>query len=143
MQRLKQVLADYALSAPKFGQDVTADRSSGDAAVAAQRKRDGVGRLRKDVQAIIERNNKYFRVCFGSVVLLYVAMILAVIIFVAKTGVVAGSLAGSGTAFAWIVRKMIMLWKEKVASELVLALAANLNPDDLKPILEVLVRTMK
>ena len=51
--------------------------------------------------------------------------------------------AVTGISFLGLIAQMVRLWKVKVMSDMVLVMAGNLNPTDLRPIIESLLSSLK
>jgi hypothetical protein len=99
--------------------------------------------LRSQISEVGKSNTSYFRVCFILLVVLFLGCGALVFNFLnepSKAGAVFGV---TGLSFLGIIAQMLRLWKQKVASDLTLALASSLPPQQLLTALETILKELR
>ena len=143
MKKLSDVLSEYAGSpefggkSPEFGDEMDLKKLAYDEAAKERRAES----LKKDVHAISEQNRTYFFICFSALVALFVGACLLVVFSLDNPDRVKAVLAASGISILGVTTQMMKFWKEKVRAELMLALVNGINPGELKPILEIILKS--
>ncbi len=100
-------------------------------------------KLEQDLRAVKRDNTKFFVICVIMVVFLFLVSIGVVLTNLSKPDVIKIVMATFGVSCAGLITWMIRLWREKSNTELVLALAINMNDlETLKTIVAVLVRKL-
>src|SRR4051812_14102987 len=136
--QLQRRLSEFALAAPQMGEAV-----SGALAAQRQPEPEQLSTLHSDVSKISSSNGVYFKVCFGSVVLLFIAEGISVVAFSSDPDKLKAILAVTGVSFFALIARMLKFWKEKVQSDITLALIASLRPEDVRPTLEIMLKGFK
>jgi hypothetical protein len=121
--RLKQVLK-YYVSGVQMG-DSTVLRSR-DAELAS------------GLAAVSQTNQLYFQLCFGALLLLFAGSSVLVFRFINDPGRLGLLFTATGISIAGLVAQMVSLWKQKVTADLVAVLARDLQPTDVRAVIEVL-----
>lgn len=101
-----------------------------------------VDKLRKELQAVIRTNTNYFLVCVAMTLGLYIAALWVVFDNLDDKGTLQIAFAMFGLSLAGMVRMMIGLWREKVATETLLTFVGAVDDKFLKSIIEVFLRQM-
>lgn len=99
--------------------------------------------LGSQLQQIVQRNNKVFVVCVVMILLLFAANLTVVLLHHDNLKLVVGTSGIFGISAAGLIAQMIKLWREKVATELVLGLLPALDPALLKTVITALIRKLK
>jgi hypothetical protein len=100
-------------------------------------------KLKRDLTSVKKDNTKFFVLCVIMVFLLFLVSVGVVLTNLSKPDVVKLVMATFGVSCAGLITMMIRLWREKSNTELVLALAINMNDmDTLKTVLAVLIRKL-
>src|ERR1700682_5234306 len=131
---LRAALAGFALSftgAPRFGGEAKSEPP----APSPQQ----VELLRRDLERIVSSNESYFRICVGLLLILFAGSCLFVYQSLADPKHIAAVFAATGVSVTGVITQMIRLWKEKVNSDLLLALTGTLSPIDLKKVVDSLL----
>jgi hypothetical protein len=137
MKNLKDVLAQYSAEGPRFGDGAI---PLGGTAPAVSPT---IQSLKADLEAIRKRNTTYFVCCFVLLVLLFGTCFVLVIFALRNPTLIQSALAATGLSFFGIVAQMLKLWKEKVASDLTLALIADLKPENIPSVLGVILTGLR
>lgn len=136
MNDLRRVLSNFATDTPKLGRG-RADKVVGESAVRL------ASDLRSSLQAVSRRNQAYFWICISMVLILFVAACWMSVTHLQDPSYVRNVFAVTGVSFVGLIAQMVRLWKTKVLSDMTLVLAGSLNPDDLRPIIKVLLTSIK
>ena len=131
MPNLREVLSNYAPPAPHFGP-----------AVAPPRPFDADA-FRSDLKAVSDNNKKYFNMCFGFLIALFLLECVFAWRFASEPSKVTGIFAVIGTGILGLVTQMVKLWKEKVNSDLLLILASALPQEQVKTVIQILLEKLK
>ncbi|MGC2112375.1 MAG: hypothetical protein WA655_22845 [Candidatus Korobacteraceae bacterium] len=126
----KQLLAKYGPEGPVLG-------TRREETVWSSRE------FRADLKAVGNRSNVYFLVCVGMVVVLFGAGFVWTIIHSHQSNQTRAAFGAGGVALVSAFYKMMRLWKDKLYTDLLLVLAANLNPEQTKQVLEIILRKLK
>lgn len=94
--------------------------------------------LRDQLEAVRRGSRTAFAIATGMLVVLFVLCCCLILTYVGRPSVISGVLGASGLSVMGIVSQMIRLWKEKVASDILIALAMNLPDSELRTIIKVL-----
>jgi hypothetical protein len=117
--RLDNALLSFTQVSPHFG---PADE-------AADQQRD---QFRKDLRAISESTNRYFVICVALVLILFAGACALGAFKLNHPAEITAVFGATGLSFSGIFRQMLRLWKEKVNTEMLIALAGNLETADLR-----------
>jgi len=96
--------------------------------------------LRRSLERISKSNARYFKLAVALAVAAFVVECALVFLWINNPILIGSVLAGVSGGFALLVKQISQRWKEKIASDLLLVLAANLRPQDLKGITALLLR---
>lgn len=127
---LRSVLEAFRPPAPEFGEGE----------LAGTEAHDDVSVFRGNLQSVSRANRSYFLICVAFLVLIFAASAYLIIHFMDRPSSAAAVFTITGVSFGGITTQMTNLWKRKVASDMLLVLAGQLNPADLKSIADVLLR---
>jgi hypothetical protein len=83
-------------------------------------------------------NHFYFQVCFAVLLLLFTASCALVVKVMDDPGRLGALFAVTGVSIVALVAQMVSLWKQKVTADVVALLARNLQPRDVRGVIEVL-----
>lgn len=137
MNDFRAVLAKYSARSPKLG--VEEARQPQDAASLQGATND----LRGGLSAVSSKNRAYFIVCVVMIAVLFVASCWVSVTHLQDPSFIRNVFAVTGISFLGLIAQMVRLWKVKVLSDMTLVLAGNLNPGDLRPIIEILLSSLK
>lgn len=135
MDSLRAVLAQYAAASPKMG----AQAAQPAAADAVAKTND----LKSSLQAVSRNNRAYFLVCVFMIAILFVAACWISLTHLQDPSFIQGVFAVTGVSFLGLITQMVRLWKTKVLADMTLVLAGNLDPADLRPVVELLLNSLK
>jgi hypothetical protein len=99
-------------------------------------------KLAPQLQQVVQRNDKLFMMCVSMIFILFAANLTVVIIHHDNLKLVAGTSGIFGISAAGLIILMIKLWREKVATELVLGLLPALEPAVFKTVITTLIRRL-
>src|SRR5262245_22059674 len=88
-----------------------------------------VERLKGELGAVSRANEHFFAVCVVRILALFLAALWAIIRYAANPDAVRIAFGAFGLSVAWMIRVMIGLWREKVATDMALALVGALDVD--------------
>jgi hypothetical protein len=127
MSKLKKVLASYV---------------SVEMATLGGRKTRSIDseHLRKDLTQIIRGNNGIFITCVVMILFLFG---IPVWIALTQPQLIKAGVGVFGVTAGGLIVQMISLWREKVATELVLGLIRDMDPSHLETVISALVKKMK
>jgi hypothetical protein len=94
--------------------------------------------FRSEIEAVRSGSRSAFNIAVGMLVVVFVIACAVVLAFVNKPSVIAGVLAASGVSITGVVTTMIRLWKQKVASDILISLAMNLSDDNVQAVINIL-----
>jgi hypothetical protein len=137
MNDLRVVLAKFSEKSAKLGGE--AAPQSGDPKVLQS----AANELTANLQAVSAKNRTYFLICVSMVVLLFIAACWLSLTHLQDPSFVRNVFAVTGISFVGLISQMVKLWKIKVLSDMTLVLAGSLNPGDLRPIVEILLSSIK
>jgi hypothetical protein len=137
MSDLYQVLAKYSVQAPRFG---AKDPSDAGASPELQTTNDD---LRRDLKSISDKNRSLFLICVAMVLVLFIGSCWLVLKYLQNPSFIKSVFAVTGISFLGLLSQMVRLWKGKVISDMILVLAGSLKPGDIRPLLEILLRSLK
>ena len=83
-------------------------------------------------------NQFYFQVCFALLLLLFTVSCALVVKFMDDPGRLGALFTLTGVSIVALVAGMLALWKEKVTADVVGLLAHNLQPGDVRGVIEIL-----
>jgi hypothetical protein len=112
MNNLKSVLAAYAPSPDVY--------LGGDSKNDLPRDR-----LRKDLLAVSDKNKSFFYIGVAMLVILFLAALGLVWMWRDKPQLITGVFAATGVSITGIIATMFSHWKEKVRSDMLLALLSG------------------
>jgi hypothetical protein len=78
------------------------------------------------LRGLSRRNEKYFRVCIGLLVVILLSSLCFVILFRNQPAIIAGVFTALGASAYGGVRQMVQLWREKVATDVLVELVTVL-----------------
>jgi hypothetical protein len=96
--------------------------------------------LRNDLREISESANRYFLICVGMVLILFAGACVLVILRAGHPAEITGIFGATGISFYGIFRQMLRLWKEKVNTDVWLAVSATLDTADLRKMAQALLK---
>jgi hypothetical protein len=105
-----------------------------------RRKPTDLEAFRRDLQQVSASNRAYFIICVALLLILFVGAGWLVLRSVDKPNQIAAVFGVTGISFMGIFSQSVRLWKEKVNSDLLIVLAGNLRPQDVKGIVDLLLR---
>lgn len=127
MTSLRPVLAKHRLDASLGGVDVSVSRRE---------------TLRADLAAVSSRNTTLFWVCFGSLIVLFALSLFVVLRYIEHPDRIAAVFGVTGLSVLGVVTQMVRLWKEKVSADLLLVLAASFKHEDIRAIIDILLKKL-
>jgi hypothetical protein len=136
MKDLRAVLAQFAADTPKLGGKRVAELGDQNATGLASE-------LRNSLQEVSGRNRTYFWICIVMILILFIAACWISLTHLQDPSYVRNVFAVTGVSFLGLISQMTRLWKTKVLSDMTLVLAGGLNPDDLRPIIKLLLTSIK
>src|SRR5512140_3758185 len=96
-----------------------------------------VERLREQLRHISRANEHYFGACVVMVMTVFIAALWVALRYADHDGAVKLAFAALGASMIGMLRVMVGLWREKVATDVLLALAGSLEGDHLRSIIAV------
>jgi hypothetical protein len=136
MDNLRKVLAKFAADTPKLGGERPAELGDQHAVRFASE-------LRNSLQEVSGRNRAYFWICISMILILFIAACWISMTHLQDPSYLRNVFAVTGISFVGLISQMIRLWKTKVLSDMTLVLAEGLNPSDLRPIIKLLLTSIK
>jgi hypothetical protein len=115
VSNLKKVLDKYL---PVLERDVTAGGSK------------AVQELSDRLHGLVRKNNRYFWVCVALLVIVLLASLGLVILFRNQPAAIAGVFAALGATAYGGVWKMVQLWREKLATDVIIDLLREMTVPD-------------
>jgi len=106
---------------------------------AEQKPEEADGVLRQDIRNVISSDTKYFNLCIGILILLFIGAVSLVLFNLSHPGNVTAIFSATGISFAFLLKQMTALWREKSHAEVAYSLATKLPPEDLKAIISILL----
>jgi len=132
VKELQRVLARHVVGSPTLG--------------AAEGRRhtqaDDLQDLRSDLNRISARNLTFFWICFGALCVLFAASGVILVKYMGEPKRLESIYAVTGLSILGIVAQMVKLWKEKTSADLILVLVRRLKPEDMRGILEILLKNL-
>lgn len=126
MSDLKTVLTKYA--------------PSPDVAFGGKKKDLPREQLRKDLLAVSDKNKSFFYVGAGMLVVLFIAALALVWVWRERPQLITGVFAATGISITGIIATMFSYWKEKVRTDMLLALLGGTeDTETLKNVIGTLV----
>jgi len=136
MNDLHGVLAKFAADTPKLGGERAAEAGDQNAVGYASE-------LKNSLQEVSDRNRVYFWICISMILILFIAACWISLTHLQDPSYVRNVFAVTGVSFVGLISQMTRLWKTKVLSDMTLVLAGGLNPRDLRPIIKLLLTSIK
>ena len=136
MNDLRAVLAKFAADTPKLGGERAAELGDHNAVRFASD-------LRNSLQEVSGKNRVYFWICISMILILFIAACWISLGHLQDPSYVRNVFAVTGVSLVGLISQMIRLWKTKVLSDMTLVLAGGLNPGDLRPIIKLLLASIK
>jgi hypothetical protein len=102
-----------------------------------------VSALQTEIKQAGQQNVSYFRTCFVLLVILFAGCSVLVLAFINQPSKAGAIFTITGLSFFGIIAQMLKLWKEKIASDLTLALAGTLPPEQLLTALETILKQIR
>lgn len=127
MKRLKNILSDLA-EAVELGS-------------TAPKPLD-VARAEASLRQVARADERYFALCCVMIVVLFAASIWIVLTHLDEPSAIKVVFAALGVTSAGLIRMMSGLWREKVATDMLIALVATMDDRTLKSIIAVLLRRL-
>jgi hypothetical protein len=94
--------------------------------------------LATGLAAVSHTNQLYFQMCFGALLLLFTGSCVLVVRFINDPGRLGVLFTATGISIAGLITQMVSLWKQKVTADVVALLAGNLQPADVRAVIEIL-----
>ena len=107
----------------------------GDAAVAVSPPRQ---QLTNELEEVSRAKQLHFQLCFGALLLFFTASCGLVVKFMNDPGRLGTLFAVTGIAIVGLIAGMAFLWKQKVTADVLVLLTRNLQPGDLRGVIEIL-----
>jgi hypothetical protein len=96
--------------------------------------------LREDLRAVMKSDAKYFNLCVGLILLLFLGAVILVLTNLNSPERITVVFGVTGISFAALLKQMTGLWREKAHSEIAYTLASKLPPEDLKAVIILLLQ---
>jgi hypothetical protein len=96
------------------------------------------GDLTAGLSAVSRANERYFQVCFGTMVFVLAGSCALVIRFVDDPTRLGLLFTVTGVSIAGLIAQMVSLWKQKVTADVVALLATSLEPHEVRSVIEIL-----
>jgi hypothetical protein len=96
------------------------------------------GALTTGLAAVSQTNQLYFQICFGALLLLFTGSCILVLKFINDPGKLGTLFTVTGLSLVGLIAQMVSLWKQKVTADVLALLARNLQPGDVRAVVEVL-----
>lgn len=97
--------------------------------------------LHHDLRRISKSNEIYFQVCVVILIALFIGVCIFAYRSIEEPRRVALAFSATGVSIMGLFTQMVRLWKEKVNSDLLLALAGNLSAADMKKVVDTILRS--
>jgi len=94
--------------------------------------------LTEGLALVSDVNGLYFQLCFVALLLLFTGSCLLVIRFLNDPGRLGTLFTITGVSMVGLVAQMVSLWKQKVAADIIAVLARNLQPGEVRGVIELL-----
>jgi hypothetical protein len=94
--------------------------------------------LTTGLAAVSETNQLHFQLCFGALLLLFTGSCVLVVKFFNDPSRLGMLFTVTGISIVGLITQMVSLWKQKVTADVVALLARNLQPSDVRAVIEVL-----
>ena len=120
---VKEVLKSY-VSGVQMGESSTPRASDADLATG--------------LSEVSQSNQLYFQLCFGALLLLFTGSCVLVVTFLNDASRLGTLFTITGVSIAGLITQMVSLWKQKVTADVIAVLARNLQPRDVRAVIEVL-----
>lgn len=101
-----------------------------------------IDRLREQLRRVSRANEHYFGVCVVMLMVMFVGALWVTLRYTSDAGAVKIAFAAFGVMMIGMMRVMLGLWREKVATDVLLALAGSLEGDHLRSIIAVLLKRL-
>jgi hypothetical protein len=131
VKELRRVLARHAVGSPTLG-----------VGEGRRKQADDLQDLRSDLNRISARNLTFFWICFGALCILFAASGVILVKYIGEPKRLESIYAVTGLSILGIVAQMVKLWKEKTSADLILVLVRRLQPQDMRGILEILLKNL-
>lgn len=95
--------------------------------------------LARDLVAISRTNRIYFGVCFAMVLAVLGGAAAFVVTHLDSIRTIQATFGVLGISITALTAQMASLWKQKVMADMLVVLARNVGPDELKPMLDSLL----
>jgi hypothetical protein len=96
------------------------------------------GDLSDGLSAVSRANERYFQLCFGTMVVVLAGGCALVIRSVNDPSRLGLLFTVTGVSIAGLIAQMVSLWKQKVTADVVSLLARNLEPGEVRAVIEIL-----
>jgi len=94
--------------------------------------------LMEEMNAVSQRNQLYFQLCFAAVLLLFTGTCVLAVRFLNDPSRLGTLFAVTGVSIVGLIVRMVFLWRQKVTADIIAVLANSLQPGDLRPVIEVM-----
>ena len=94
--------------------------------------------LAADLEEVSRTKELYFQVCFGALLVFFTASCGLVVRYMNDPGRLGTLFTITGIAIVGLVIEMAALWKQKVTADVLALLTRNLQPGDLRGVIEIL-----
>ena len=99
--------------------------------------------LANDLGAISAQNKMYVNICVAFIVVVFVAAVIIAYIYRASPALITPLYGATGVSTLGGISQMTKLWKEKIKADMMLVLARNLRPEDIRGIIDVLLTDLR
>jgi len=101
-----------------------------------------VDALRQDLGLVVGSSDKLLWVCIACLLLLFLIDIVIMFRYLAQPGMIAAVLGATGVGFPVILNFMQRLWKQKFATQTIVAILPSLSQADLPAIIDKLLAAL-
>jgi len=139
MKRLQTILAKYAEGPEATLGDKGPLKREGKPPLTTPE----LDQLRSEMKTVVERNKIFFVITFSLVVVIFIGLCIFIVSSLNNPARIKEAMAAAGISIFGPISWMLKLWKEKVATDLILALVSNLRAEDIRLVLGILLRKLK
>lgn len=129
MATVKDVLRSYAATSPSLGSSKApfSNRSA---------------QLASDLKIVSTSSQTYFALCFGAVIVVFILSAALAARYVDSPQQLSAMFGALGLTLTGLLARMAGLWKQKVASDILLALCAVADNDQRNTIVDALLKRL-
>lgn len=99
-------------------------------------------KLKSNLDLLRVKNNQYFGVLAGMVIVCFVASLVFLILYNNNTTLLTAIYGATGISIGWSVRMMHKIWREKNQTDILYSLIDNLDNQTLQSVASILVRSL-